>query len=161
MLLIAATAMDLKCSKISNRLILGGLAIGLLIQALESGIRGAGVFLISVSIPVILFYLLFLMRALGAGDIKLFSVIGGICGFQILFVTVIASFFVGACMSLCKMLYHRSLISRLCVFGNYVSQSLSAGRLLKYPKEPEGKQHIIHFSIAILVGYGIAMGVVG
>lgn len=64
-------------------------------------------------------------------------------------------------MSLCKMLYHRSLISRLCVFGNYVSQSLSAGRLLKYPKEPEGKQHIIHFSIAILVGYGIAMGVVG
>ncbi len=59
------------------------------------------------------------------------------------------------------MAYHRSLIARLAVFGNYVRQSLAEGRILKYPQEPEGKQHIIHFSIAILIGYGITMGVIG
>ncbi len=158
-LLTAAAVMDMKSSKISNRLILGGLAIGLLLQIWESGVWGAGVFVVNVSIPVILCYLLFLMRALGAGDIKLFSVIGGICGFQILFITVAASFAVAACMSLWKMLYHHSLISRLSVFGDYISQCLLSGRLLKYPRESEGKQHIIHFSIAILVGFGISMGV--
>ena len=160
-LLTAAAVMDIRYSKISNRLILGGLAMGFFFQVLESGLGGAGVFLINVSIPVILLFLLFLMRALGAGDIKLFSVVGGICGFQWLFLTLAASFLVGACMSLCKMAYHRSLIARLAVFGNYVRQSLAEGRILKYPQEPEGKQHIIHFSIAILIGYGITMGVIG
>ena len=161
LLLIMAVWMDIRTNKISNRLILGGLAMGFFFQVLESGLGGAGVFLINVSIPVILLFLLFLMRALGAGDIKLFSVVGGICGFQWLFLTMAASFLVGACMSLCKMAYHRSLIARLAVFGNYVRQSLAEGRILKYPQEPEGKQHIIHFSIAILIGYGITMGVIG
>lgn len=160
-LLMAAAFMDIRRSKISNRLILGGLAMGLSFQVLESGLWGAGVFLINVSIPVILFYLLFLMRALGAGDIKLFSVIGGICGFQWLIMTIAASFLVAACMSLCKMAYYCSLVIRLRVFGDYVRQCLAEGRVLKYPREPEGKQHIIHFSIAILVGYGITLGVSG
>ncbi len=160
-LLAAAAVMDCKASKISNRLILGGLAVGFLFQVTESGIWGAGVFLINVSIPVILCYLLFLMRALGAGDIKLFSVVGGICGFQMLFQTVAASFAIAACMSLWKLLYHRSVLLRLSVFGSYVSQCLASGKILKYPRESEGKQHIIHFSIAILVGFGIAMGVSG
>ena len=159
MLLLTAAVTDLRSGRISNRLIVSGLVFGLFFQILESGVKGAGVFLLNVSIPVILCYLLFLMRALGAGDIKLFSVIGGICGFQILFITVAASFAVAACMSLWKMLYHHSLISRLSVFGDYISQCLLSGRLLKYPRESEGKQHIIHFSIAILVGFGISMGV--
>lgn len=159
MLLSTAAVMDLKSYKVSNRLILSGLAAGLFVQVTEAGMKGFGVFLINVSIPVILFYLLFLMRALGAGDIKLFSVIGGIWNLKILYVTVIASFLIAAGMSLCKMLYHRNLVSRLCVFGSYVCQVAAAGRLLKYPRESQGKQHIIHFSIAILMGYLIALEV--
>ena len=145
--------------KVSNKLIVAGLSIGSLFQAAEYQALGIYYFLRNISVPVILLYLLFQMRVLGAGDIKLFSVIGGICGFQILFITVAASFAVAACMSLWKMLYHHSLISRLSVFGDYISQCLLSGRLLKYPRESEGKQHIIHFSIAILVGFGISMGV--
>lgn len=159
MLLITAAVMDLRSFKISNRLIIGGLVTGLIVQIIESGMKGIGVFLINVSIPVILFYLLFLMRALGAGDIKLFSVIGGMWNLKMLYVTVIVSFLTAAAMSLCKMLYHRNLISRLCVFGAYVCQVAATGRLSKYPKESEGKQHIIHFSVAILIGFVIALEV--
>ena len=159
--MITAALQDIFAGKVTNRLIATGLVTGLVFQVMEHGAWGIWFFLGNISVPIVLLYLLFQMRALGAGDIKLFSVVGGICGFQWLFLTMAASFLVGACMSLCKMAYHRSLIARLAVFGNYVRQSLAEGRILKYPQEPEGKQHIIHFSIAILIGYGITMGVIG
>ncbi len=121
-------------------------------------LSACGIFLRNVSIPVILCYLLFLIHALGAGDIKLFSVIGGIWNLKILTVTIMISFLAAAAMSLGKMLYHRNLVSRLCIFGDYIRQTFAAAQFCQYPKS-QGNQHIIHFSIAIFIGYIIAMEV--
>lgn len=159
MLLSIGAVLDIQSFRISNRLIVSGLVFGLFFQILESGVKGAGVFLLNVSIPVILFYLLFLIRALGAGDIKLFSMIGGIWGLQVLCATIAGSFLIAAFLSFCKILYHRNLISRLRVFKGYICQVLVSGRLLTYPQEFSGNRHIIHFSVAILIGYAIAMEV--
>ncbi len=158
-LLSVAAVMDVRCFQISNRLIVSGLFFGCFFQVLERGAGGIGVFLINVSIPVILFYLLFLIRALGAGDIKLFSMIGGIWGFQVLYTTIAVSFLVAALMSLGKILFHQNYISRLRILGNYLQETLASGKLLKYPQESQGKQHVIHFSVSILIGYAIAMEV--
>lgn len=158
-LLSIAAAADIQSLQISNRLIVSGLFFGCFFQILELGTKGIGVFLLNVSIPVILLYLLFLIRALGAGDIKLFSMIGGIWGLQVLMTTIAISFLVAAAMSFCKVLYYRNLISRLRIFKEYTEQVLLCRRLLKYPHESQGNQHIIYFSIAILVGYAIAMEV--
>lgn len=158
-LLSVAVVMDIQSFRISNRLIISGFISGLFLQVLEAGVKGLGVFILNVSIPIILFYLLFLIRVLGAGDIKLFSMIGGIWGFHLLIVTIVVSFLVGAGISLCKLLYHRNLISRLWVFKEYICQIMLAGRLLKYPKKSQEENHVIHFSIAILIGYAIAMEV--
>ncbi len=158
-LLSMAAVTDIQSFRISNRLIASGFIVGFFFQTFESGMKGIGIFLLNVSIPVILFYLLFLIRALGAGDIKLFSMIGGIWGFQILLHTVVVSFLVGAGMSLCKLLYHRNLISRLWIFKEYICQVIVTGRLAKYPQGFQEEQHIIHFSIAILIGFAIAMEV--
>ncbi len=151
--------MDLRSYQISNRLIVSGIFIGCFFQIQEWGWKGVGVFLINVSLPVILFYLLFLIRVLGAGDIKLFSMIGSIWGLQVLCTTIILSFFVAAILSLCKTLYHHNLISRLRVFGEYMNNTLASRQLQRYPQESQEKQHVIHFSIAILIGYAIAMEV--
>lgn len=159
LLLISAAVMDIRRGKISNRLILCGLAAGLFFQFADAGWKGAGVFLRNVSIPVILCYLLFLMHALGAGDIKLFSVIGGIWDLHILKLTIIISFLVAAGMSLWKMLYHHNLISRLCILGKYLYQVIVTFQLPEYPKGDQGKQHIIHFSIAIFIGFLVALEV--
>lgn len=158
-LLSLAAATDIQCYYISNRLIISGLLFGCFFQVSEWGMKGIGVFLINVSIPVILFYLLFLIRALGAGDIKLFSMIGGIWGLQVLCATIAGSFLIAAFLSFCKILYYRNLISRLRVFKGYICQVLVSGRLLTYPQEFSGNRHIIHFSVAILIGYAIAMEV--
>ena len=159
LLLSSAAAMDIQSGKIRNRLIFTGLAAGFFFQVAEAGWKGAGVFLRNVSIPVILCYLLFLMHALGAGDIKLFSVIGGIWDLHILKLTIIISFLVAAGMSLWKMLYHHNLISRLCILGKYLYQVIVTFQLPEYPKGDQGKQHIIHFSIAIFIGFLVALEV--
>ena len=159
LLLSLAAAMDIQSGKIWNRLIFTGLAAGFFFQVAEAGWKGAGVFLRNVSIPVILCYLLFLMHALGAGDIKLFSVIGGIWDLHILKLTIIISFLVAAGMSLWKMLYHHNLISRLCILGKYLYQVIVTFQLPEYPKGDQGKQHIIHFSIAIFIGFLVALEV--
>ena len=77
-LLITAAVQDLKSGKISNRLIVTGLMIGVAIQVTEYRVWGVYYFLRNISVPVILLYLLFQMHVLGAGDIKLFSMIGSI-----------------------------------------------------------------------------------
>ena len=96
------------------------------------GEGGAGIltFLIQISIPVILFYLLFQMRALGAGDIKLFSMIGAFISTQELVWVVAASFIIGAVLGLLKLLH------------KYFLQKNYDGKLTK-----------IHFSPAIIIAY--------
>ena len=160
MLLFLAALSDIRTSQISNRLILAGLSMGILFRLWEEGPFGIFKFFIYVTVPIIVLFFLFLMRVLGAGDIKLFSMIGGIWGLQVLCTTIAVSFLAAAVMSLGKILFHKNLILRLRVFRGYMREVLTSGRLLKYPQEFQGGQHIIHFSIAILIGYAIAMEVV-
>lgn len=160
LLLSIAVWMDIRSWRISNRLIASGFLVGFIFQIRQYGIQGIGIFILNVLVPVILLYLLFLMRALGAGDIKLFSVISSIWNLKTACITIVAGFVVAAILSLCKLIYHRSLFPRLCVFVNYVRQVMTTGKLEKYPGESEGKQNFIHFSVAILIGFLITLEVV-
>ncbi|MEG1291316.1 MAG: A24 family peptidase [Lachnospiraceae bacterium] len=160
LLLSGAVIMDIRSCRISNRLILCGMAAGLWFQSTALGVEGVLSFIRNISIPVILLYLLFLMRALGAGDIKLFSVVGGIWNLEILKITLVAAFFTGAVMSLCVLIYHQNLNTRLRIFGIYLRQVMCTGRITRYPKESKETRNFIHFSIAILIGFIVALGVV-
>lgn len=75
--LTLAVVMDFGNGRISNRLIVSGLIWGLAFRLLGEGSAGAVHFLMNISIPVILLFLLFSLCILGAGDIKLFSIAGG------------------------------------------------------------------------------------
>ena len=125
-ILILAVCSDVRTEKIRNKLILAGLATGFLIQIYEKGISFIPLWFIQISIPI------FRIGALGAGDIKLFSVIAGFLTLKTWWVCVEAAFLVGAAMGLFKLL-----------FKNYVKDA-----------------HTIHFSVPILAGYLYYLGVV-
>lgn len=135
-ILMIAVWSDIRTTKISNRLILVGLAAGLFFRIWGSGWAGVFTFLVNISIPVILLYLLFLKRALGAGDIKLFSVAGGFLGGKELLYLIAIAFVVAAIMSFLKIV-----------------------QLLIQKKWHYGEKHFIHFSIAIMVGYILCLEV--
>lgn len=152
-LLAAAVWMDMGTGKISNRLIALGGVFGLLYRILVDGSLGSILFLRNISIPVILCILLFQMRALGAGDIKLLSMTGAFLNLSQIVSVIVCSFLVAAAISLGKMIYHRNLWTRMSYLANYVENCASSGKLLIYERDDGSWDSQIHFSIAILIGY--------
>lgn len=121
---------DLTRTKISNRLIVTGLSLGLILRIFGEGGIGILVYIVNISIPVILLYLLFQTHVLGAGDIKLFSVAGAFISTEQLIQLIWVSFCVGAVLGILKILYRR------------VTAKKNAGQWTK-----------IHFSVPILAAY--------
>ena len=128
--LVFAVAADFREMRISNRLIASGSPLRIL------GEGGAGIvhFLVIISIPVILLFLLFQLRVIGAGDIKLFSVAGGFLSMRQLLYVILAAFVTAAVIGLGKLLYQKRMAG---IFGN--------------------QRTLIHFSAMILIGYFIVV----
>lgn len=128
--LTMAAVTDIREMKISNRLIVSGLIFGLACRIIEYGSAGAVHFFWNVSIPVILLFFFFRLRALGAGDIKLFSVAGGFLTTGQLMNVMLTAFLAAAIVGSVKLVY------------------------LKYTAGPlRERRTLIHFSIEILIAY--------
>ena len=61
-------------------------------------------FILNITIPVVLFILLFQMHALGAGDIKLFSLVGSFLTTRQLFQVIVYAFLFAAVLGRGKVL---------------------------------------------------------
>lgn len=132
--LVLAVMEDFWEMKISNRLIASGLILGLVLRIMGEGSAGIVHFLVNISIPVIFLFLLFQMRALGAGDIKLFSVAGGFLTIRQLLYVMLAAFFSAAFIGLGKLLCEKR-----------------AAGIFRHQRT------LIHFSTSILIGYFIVV----
>jgi len=150
--------MDIKTAKISNRLIGAGLLLGYIRNLWEYGWNGSFYFLLQISLPVLLFYLLFLMHAFCACDIKLFSVIGSCIGIEGLLKVIVYSFFVGAGSSYFVLIRNQNFYARMAYFFHYVKTSLCTKSIARYDYQSDGKQNFIHFSVAILIGFFMYLG---
>ncbi len=153
-LVLIAVVMDLRNMRISNRLILIGLGSALILRLFRGGLYDMLLGILLISFPVILLYLLFLLGALGAGDIKLFSLIGGFVNFKDLIECMTYAFVCAAVFSFLKMLYFGTFFSSMQNVAGYW-RSLCQGKRVVY-QAAYGKKSKMHFSVAILVGLVIA-----
>lgn len=124
-LLLLAVITDLRSYKISNHLILTGIITGILFDLYEYGQAGISLWLPGILLPVILLFPLFLIKALGAGDIKLFSVIGSFYGAAYVLKSIAAAFILGAVMSLIYLLKYKMVFSRFRHLFNYIRRSIT------------------------------------
>lgn len=150
---ITAVVTDIKSGKISNRLILTGLGVSFIRRLLKEGGVGLLTGVIQISLPVIVLYLFFLIGALGAGDIKLFSLIGGFVNLKELITCMIAAFVLGAVWSVVKMLVNGSFISSMRAGSTYLWDRMR-GIDAEYKKRTD---NIIPFSVPILGGLLVAV----
>ena len=83
------------------------------------GIRSGGVvlFLIRLIWPVALLYPIYLIRGLGAGDIKCFAALSVILGSRLALSVIIYSLIIGAVMGLCRWILRGQLKGRM--YGLY------------------------------------------
>ncbi len=77
---LLAGAYDARYRKIPNWLSLSGLILGLGINSLLSGWAGLGAALLGFGLAMLIYAPLYLMRGMGAGDVKLMAAIGAIVG---------------------------------------------------------------------------------
>ncbi len=85
-----AVIYDIKTYKIPNKLNLAGCFTGILYSMICGGVRGVFNSLIWIFIPVVLMFILYCFSVIGAGDIKLFSVIGSFVFQEVLKVIILA-----------------------------------------------------------------------
>ena len=156
-LLMAAVCCDWKDYRIPNWLIFAGYGIGFFYQSVFYGWRGCLLWFLGVTVPILILFPCFYCRMLGAGDIKLFSVLGGVSGvFSIIDVMVVSVFF-GGLLSVLFIVRYKNLNIRLRYLLTYFSNMRKQKKILPYVQKAAGykrSDHItgghIHYSTAIL-----------
>lgn len=165
-IVLLAVFQDVKSFKIKNYTILIGIIIGTLFNLFELGVLGIYPYIIGMIIPIIVLFPLFMIKALGAGDIKLLSVVGCFLGPSDIIKIIIISFFSGGVLSILYIIRSKSLFKRYRHFKSYISQVIKEYKSKKtankidpnniriipyYQKERDGRSGVIHFSVAILM----------
>jgi prepilin peptidase CpaA len=152
-LLSLAVLYDLRTYRIPNRLIAVGFIAGLLLNLILGGINGILTSLAAAVIPAVLLIVLFTLRMLGAGDIKLFCSIGAIMGIQFILNAIAFSFIAGGVLAIIIMVLRGNTRFRLKNVGKYLKTCLYTGKFMPYTdfndKNDGGK---FHFSVAIAAG---------
>lgn len=128
LILARAVYTDMKTGTIENRLTGAGFAAGLLMNLMEGGGQGFWESFRASALMLVSLFLLFLLRGLGAGDIKLMVAVTAFFPHAAVRLAT-ASFLAGAVLAVGKMFYRRLRKGRLYVRGE-----------------------TIHFSIAIALG---------
>ena len=98
--LLAAVITDTAARKIPNKLVLGGLAVAFLCQGLISGGVGLLEAAKGMGLGFVLFLPLYLLRAMGAGDVKLMAMVGTFTGMHDIIGIVLFTLLAGGVLSL-------------------------------------------------------------
>lgn len=147
--------MDFTTGKVSNKLIIVGLLIGFSLQIIRGGKENIGYFLIGALVPVLLLIVVFMIGGIGAGDIKLFSVVGMFLGPQGVFSCIIIAFLIGAILSLGKIIISCNIYIYFNHLINYISMTYQTKKIQVYKRE---KNNTIHFTLPILISVLIYRG---
>lgn len=137
---LAALIQDLKKYKISNQLILAGMVAAMLFIFVEV-CRGGDVkelFLGGIGVFVVL-YGIYMIGGIGAGDVKLLTVIGFLVGKKVVWIAATA-FLAAAGLGAVGLLFQKLEQRKVTVLEVY-----------------KVNLHIMHFSIAIFIGELIVM----
>jgi prepilin peptidase CpaA len=158
-LLTSGTAMltDLRTGRIPNTLIVTAALAGLASQIASVGAMGILHFLAGASIPALLLVPLFRFRMMGAGDIKLLMVLGGMVGFPEVLDLCLWSFVVGGIVAVCKMIFVTGVKERLLYLLRYVRDTGRSGKIVPYRK-PGRRPENFPFAVPVFAAAVLVVG---
>lgn len=145
----AAVCTDLKTMRVPNGLIVLGVLAGAMLSSM--GIRSGGVilFLIRLVLPVVILYPVYLMRGLGAGDIKLIAALSTIMGADLALAVIIYSLFIGAIIGIARWILKGQFLYRLQSIRYGMYDVLLYKQNSAYFTETNKKEKL-HFTICIM-----------
>lgn len=153
---------DFKKYKIKNTVLLIGLCLGILNQGLTKGIKAVGIGLLACILTFLVMYPLFLLRAMGAGDIKLLCVAAVYMTPKEAMYCIAGSFVFGGIFAILKMMQNKNFLERIKHFFRYIKNCFLFRSLQPYQEHlaqsAEERKTVIHFSLPILLSVVVWMG---
>ena len=98
---------DLTKHKIPNQLVLMGLALGLILQAMTFGWSGVLNWLLGVTFGFVGFLPLYLLKGMAAGDVKLMMAVGGFVGYPLILFTLLYAIIFGGVFAIIYTVFRR------------------------------------------------------
>ena len=154
LLLLLSALADLKTDRIPNGFILLGMITGIAGGVLSG--RGLSDILASMLPAFLLMYPLYMIGALGAGDVKLFVMIGSFQTVGDFFPILMGAFVIGAGFSLIKLAVEKNGRERFQYFFSYLCEVWRTGHWRIYGEDLKQDYHTycknkIHFAVPILL----------
>ncbi len=143
---------DIKTYTIKNIIVFPFIALGFISNYLLFGFDGFFSSLIGCISPIILLFIFFALKMLGAGDIKLFSAIGSIMGLNFVLYSMVYSFIFGGIFAIGILIGRRIFKTRLKYIRDYFLNCFLTFSIKPYQESFENKESVFHFTYAIICG---------
>jgi prepilin peptidase CpaA len=157
-LLIVATVLDFKTYRIPNKLILSGLFINLFFQFLKGSFLSI-LYCFGVLVLICIVFLpIYYIRAIGAGDIKLFVMICCFLGIRQGIQVIVVAFLIGGIFSIIKLFHHHIFYLQLQSLATYIIQTYYLKKVVPYGSISNQQKNVIHFSLPILLSTILIIG---
>ena len=163
LLLFLAATLDFYRGKIPNVLIVIGCCYGLIrLLYYQDIIR----FIPGILFPIIILFPLYKIGVIGAGDIKLFSLLGFYFTFMETIFCIFIAFVLGAVISALSFIRYDNFVERMTYLFSYLKECLSLGHFRYYYLDSKGKrisnlkenQSKIHLAIPIFISVLFRIG---
>ena len=163
LLLFFAAIWDFYQGKIPNILILAGGCYGLIRLFLYQDMM---VHVPGIIFPIVVLFPIYKIGVIGAGDIKLFSLLGFYFTFMETIFCIFTAFVIGAVISAISFIRYDNFVERMTYLFSYLKESLTLGYFRYYYLDSEGKhisnikenQSKIHFAIPIFISVLFRIG---
>lgn len=154
LLLLVAAVWDYGKGKIPNGIILTGCIYGILKLLSEGNVL---MYIPGFCFPLLILFPLYKIGVLGAGDIKLFSMLGLYFPFMEVIVCMFTAFILGAVISVISFIRYDNFLERITYLFSYLRECLSQKHFRYYYLDSKGKiisesendHSKIHFAIPI------------
>ncbi len=152
---------DIREHRIPNWWILSAMITGILLAVLKSDqsaglsvlLKESGVFLLRMAVVTAVFFLFFLCRMIGAGDIKLAALICGYLGLKEGAAVVGCGFAIGAIWSFLRMIKKGSIIYRFSHFTAYIRRLYRTREITAYyVPDRDGRSTVIPLGVCMFLG---------
>lgn len=155
--------MDFKYDRIYNGWITLGILLGLSLRIWKCGWRDMGSAAAAMLLAFCILYPIYRIGALGAGDVKLFIMVGSFLSLNRLLHVMVVSFIIGAVFSLGKMISEANFMERMKYLFSYLADILRSGQWKLYGENlkddfKEYKSNKIHFALPICFSVMLGLG---
>lgn len=151
--LVAAAIIDSRTRRIPNLLSLGGAAVGILLAVTGYGSVTLGASIGGLALGLVALLPLYLLKAMGAGDVKLMAAVGAFLGPSITLAAVLCTFIAGAVIAIIVLIIRDGLRETLRRYGFGIKHLILGGTWLSKRVDKEGTGQLrFPYAGAILCG---------